>query len=397
MNLELDYKLLEPYSREANEVTLILEKNVRQLINLLKGNDLIIYLDNSLTFWVRLTNVPEDLGLYTDWALVRIQTLLSEDSLTSIGIGFPGHNVLGLWRFEYSKNYPLPLPQEILSEEKDIGDLVIGLQKIFEEIKKDPEKYNRYVENNLPTLYKTGYISVKDYYEICPEESIRLTEEQGQEILGSSPHYIFVDLTLRKFFEIFTKVHSSMTGLDPGKYGGDKEYYENITGVSIDPLYSDIDSPQTLKQFAKGGILRSGIFDLVHSKVCLVPEDLCPYDGYPTKNLWRIYLCILDNNFLSMALKGYLVVKKEVILAREKEIFGILRGQGLIRLSPTPSHNIHNTSVRMDGVKKRADEEIYLDKLYPLDSPEKMEEIEKRVLNFEPLSIGLLYKQKRNG
>ena len=129
MNLELDYKLLEPYSREANEVTLILEKNVRQLINLLKGNDLTTYLDNSLTFWIRLTNVPEDLGLYVDWALVRIQTLLSEDSLTSIGICFPGHNVLGVWRFEYSKNYPLPLPQEILSEEKDIGELIKDLRR----------------------------------------------------------------------------------------------------------------------------------------------------------------------------------------------------------------------------------------------------------------------------
>lgn len=397
MKLELDYKLLEPYSREANEVTLILEKNVRQLINFLKGNDLTTYLDNSLTFWIKLTNVPEDLGLYIDWALVRIQTLLSEDSLTSIGICFPGHNVLGTWRFEYSKNYPLPLPQEILSEEKDIRELITGLQEIFEEIKKDPEKYNRYIENNLPTLYRTGYISVKDYYEICSEESIKLTEEQRQEILESPPHYIFMDLTLRKFFEIFTRVHSSMTGLDPKKYGGDKEYYENITGVSIDPLYSDIDSPQVLKQFAKGGILRSGVFDLVHSKVCLVPEDLCPYDGYPTKNLWRIYLNILDNNFLSMVLKGYLAVKKEVILAREKEIFGILRGQGLIRLSPTPSHNIYNTSIRMNGVKKPANEEIYLDKLYPLDSPEKMKEIEKRMLKVEPLSVGLLYRQESNG
>ena len=51
MKLELDYKLLEPYSREANEITLILEKNVRQLINLLKGNDLTTYLDKSLTFF----------------------------------------------------------------------------------------------------------------------------------------------------------------------------------------------------------------------------------------------------------------------------------------------------------------------------------------------------------
>ena len=186
-----------------------------------------------------------------------------------------------------------------------------------------------------------------------------------------------------------------MMGLDPKKYGGDKEYYENITGVSLAPLFVDLDSPQVFRQFSKGGYLQGGTFDLIYTKICLVPEDLCPFDNYPIKNLWRIHLNILDNSFIDLTLKGYLAVKKEVILTREKEIFNIIQHKGLIRLSSTPLHDIHNTSPRFgDQGVGRDEDKVYLDKLYPLDSLERLEKVKEKIQKFEPINNGLLHKQK---
>jgi hypothetical protein len=393
MDLTLDYKLLKSLSKETNEITLISKKNAKQLIDIIV-NSSFTYLDGTLIFWVELINVPENLGFYINWALIYIQA--SGPNCLSMVIGFPGHEiVLGRWRFEYSENQPLPFPSEILITKKDIGSLVDRIQEILREIEKDSDEYNKYIENNLPILYRTGYITIKDYYEICPEEDIKLSEEQKTEILNSPPHYIYVDLTLRKYLEIFTKLHSTMMGLDPEKYGGDKEYYENITGISLAPLYVDLDSPQVFRQFAKGGCLQRGIFDLIYTKICLVPEDLCPFDNYPIKNLWRIHLNILDNSFIDLALKGYLAVKKEVILIREREIFNIIQHKGLIRLSSTPLHEIHNTSLRFgDQGVGRDEDKVYLDKLYPFDSLERLEKVKEKIQKFEPINNGLLHKQK---
>ena len=203
MNLKLDYKLLESFPKETNEIILISKKNAKQLIDIIV-NSSFTYLDGTLTFWVELINVPENLGFYINWALIYIQAS-SPDYLFMV-IGFPGHElVLGRWRFEYSENQPPSLPPEVLITKKDIGNLIDRIREIIKEAEKDSDEYNKYVENNLPILYKTGYITVKDYYEICPEEDIKLSEEQKTEILNSPPHYIFVDLTLRKYFEIFTK------------------------------------------------------------------------------------------------------------------------------------------------------------------------------------------------
>ena len=215
MDLTLDYKLLESFSKETNEIILISKKNAKQLIDII-ANSSFSYLDGTLTFWVELINIPENLGFYINWALVYLQA--SGPDCLSMVIGFPGHElVLGRWRFEYSENQPLPFTSEILITKKDIGNLIDRIQEIISEVEKDSDEYNKYVKNNLPILYKTGYITVKDYYEICPEEDIKLSEEQKTEILNSPPHYIFVDLTLRKYFEIFTKLHSTMMGLDPKK------------------------------------------------------------------------------------------------------------------------------------------------------------------------------------
>ena len=393
MNLTLDYKLLESFPKETNEIILISKKNAEQLIDVIVNNNF-TYHDGTLIFWVELINIPENLGFYINWALIYIQAY-GADCLSMV-IGFPGHElVLGRWRFEYLENQPLPFPSEVLITGKDISDLVNRVQEIIKEVEKDSDEYNRYIENNLPILYKTGYITTKDYYEICPEEDIKLSEEQKTEILNSPPHYIFVDLTLRKYLEIFTKLHSTMMGLDPKKYGGDEEYYENITGVSLAPLYVDLDSPQVFRQFAKGGCLQRGTFDLIYTKICLVPEDLCPFDNYPIKNLWRIYLSILDNSFIDLALKGYLAVKKEVVLTREREIFNIIQHKGLIRLSSTPLHEIHNTSLRFgDQGVSRDEDKVYLDKLYPFDSPERLEKVKEKIQKFEPINNGLLHKQK---
>jgi hypothetical protein len=392
MDLTLDYKLLESFPKETNEIILISKKNAKQLIDII-ANSSFSYLDGTLTFWVELINVPENLGFYINWALVYIQA--SGPDCLSMVIGFPGHElVLGRWRFEYSENQPLPFPPEVLITGKDISDLVNRVQEIIKEVEKDSDEYNKYVENNLPILYKTGYITVKDYYEICPEEDIKLSKEQKTEILNSPPHYIFVDLTLRKYFEIFTKLHSTMMGLDPKKYGGNKEYYENITGVSLVPLNVDLDSPQAFRQFCKGGYLQRGTFDLIYTKICLVPEDLCPFDNYPIKNLWRIHLNILDNSFIDLALKGYLSVKKEVILTREREIFNIIQHKGLIRLSSTPLHEIHDTSLRFGNQGVRDEDKVYLDKLYPFDSLERLEKVKEKIQKFEPINNGLLYNIK---
>lgn len=396
MDLTLDYKLLESFSKETNEVILISKKNAKQLIDVIVNNSF-TYHDGTLVFWVELINIPENLGFYINWALIYIQAY-GPDCLTMV-IGFPGHElVLGRWRFEYSENQPPSLPPETLVTKKDISDLANRIQEIIKGIEKDSDEYNKYIENNLPILYKTGYITTKDYYEICPEEDIKLSEEQKTEILNSPPHYIFVDLTLRKYLEIFTKLHSTMMGLDPKKYGGDKEYYENITGISLDPLYVDLNSPQVFRQFVKGGCLQRGIFDLIYTKICLVPEDLCPFDNYPIKNLWRIYLNILDNSFIDLALKGYLAVKKEVILIREREIFNIIQHKGLIRLSSTPLHEIHNTSLRFgDQEVGRDEDKVYLDKLYPFDSLERLDKVKEKIQKFEPINNGLLHKPKTYG
>ena len=393
MNLKLDYKLLESFPKETNEIILISKKNAEQLIDIIV-NSSFTYLDGTLIFWVELVNVPENLGFYVSWALVYIQA--SGPDCLSLVIGFPGHEtVLGRWRFEYSENQPPSLPPDVLITKKDISNLINRIQEIINEVEKDSDEYNKYVENNLPILYKTGYITIKDYYEICPEEDIKLSKEQKTEILNSPPHYIFVDLTLRKYFEIFTKLHSTMMGLDPKKYGGDKEYYENITGVSLVPLYVDLDSPQVFRQFCKGGYLQRGTFDLIYTKICLVPEDLCPFDNYPIKNLWRICLNILDNSFIDLALKGYLAVKKEVVLTREREIFNIIQHKGLIRLSSTPLHEIHNTSLRYGSQEVVRDEDkVYLDKLYPFDSLERLEKVKEKIQKFEPINNGLLYNIK---
>ena len=392
MDLTLDYKLLKSFSKETNEIILISKKNAKQLIDII-ANSSFSYLDGTLTFWVELINIPENLGFYINWALVYLQA--SGPDCLSMVIGFPGHElVLGRWRFEYSENQPLPFTSEILITKKDIGNLIDRIQEIISEVEKDSDEYNKYVKNNLPILYKTGYITVKDYYEICPEEDIKLSEEQKTEILNSPPHYIFVDLTLRKYFEIFTKLHSTMMGLDPKKYGGDKEYYENITGVSLVPLYVDLDSPQAFRQFCKGGYLQRGTFDLIYTKICLVPEDLCPFDNYPIKNLWRIHLNILDNSFIDLALKGYLSVKKEVVLTREREIFNIIQHKGLIRLSSTPLHEIHDTSLRFGNQGVRDEDKVYLDKLYPFDSLERLEKVKEKIQKFEPINNGLLYNIK---
>lgn len=394
MDLTLDYSLLKSLSKETNEITLISKKNAEQLINVI-ANSSFTYFDGTLIFWVELINVPENLGFYINWALIYIQA--PDPNHLSMVIGFPGHEiVLGQWRFEYSEDQSLSLPSEILITRKDISGLVDRVQEIIREIEKDSDEYNKYIENNLPILYKTGYITIKDYYEICPEEDIKLSEEQKTEILNSPPHYIYVNLTLRKYLEIFTKLHSTMMGLDPKKYGGDKEYYENITGISLAPLFVDLDSPKVFRQFSKGGYLQGGTFDLIYTKICLVPEDLCPFDNYPIKNLWRIHLNILDNSFIDLVLKGYLAVKKEVVLTREREIFNIIQHKGLIRLSSTPLHDIHNTSPRFgdQGIDSKDEDRVYLDKLYPFDSLERLEKVKEKIQKIEPINTGLLHKRE---
>lgn len=387
MDITIDYKLLEPYSRDRDNVTLIVDKNLEQLNNLIRSTSLTVIV-GTITFWTEITNIPEDLGFYTNWALVRVLASLAGKPLLTIE--FPGHSVLGKWIFESPNTYPSPLPEALSNKATDIEPLLVRIAQVLKEIEKDTRVYNEYVLDNLPLLYREGTLSLEDYYRICPESRIKLTTEEKETILSSPPHTIYSNLTLRTYLRVFVKVHSSMFRMDPKKYGGDLEYYENITGETLGALYPKLDSPATFKQFSNSSILKGNLFDLVYRKVCLVPQAICPVDDYPDKNLWRIFIHVIDKSYLDLALKGYLGAIKEVLLMRQPEIFDMIQHKGLVRLTSNPSESIHTTT----SLRGLSQDIVYIESLYPLDSPERMKEVE-RLIKLEPLHVGLFNEAEK--
>ena len=377
--ITIDYNLLKPYKEGPFEINVISESNTFRLQNLVSHSQKICQVKGELCFWAKLINYPEDLGLFVDWVLVQIANFPQK---TSIIIDFREYsNVLGEWEFKNIKSYTFP--NQISSEHiNDISLLLDRLENLVKKIKLDPLKYTQWVLNNIPIAYKIGILNIDDYFKICPEEDPALSKEEMEEYNTSSPHYIYDNLTIRKYIEIYVSIHSKMSGIPRNHYGGDIQYYQQITGeTSLLQLYSDLDSSQEFFNFCTQVYGQSCRFDLVYTKVRLVPVAIGTWSQYVYTGLWKILLNIYDRDYIKFALKGWFAKKKEVYLNDENKITKYIHHEGKILLKPNPSVGIqvHN-------------KDIYVEGSYPLGESDRMDKI-KEVITFDnkSLSEGIFY------
>ena len=364
--ITIDYNLLKPYKEGPFEVNVINDSNAIRLQNLISQSKGICQTSRELYFWARLINYPEDLGLFVDWVLVQITGFPQR---TSIIIDFREYsNVLGEWEFKNTKSYSFP--DQIAQEHiKDISPLLNRLEDLVKEIRSDPFGYTQWVLNNIPIIYRTGTLDIDDYFKICPEEDPSLTEEELKEYNTSSPHYLYDNLTIRKYVEIFVSIHSKMTGLSRDHYGGDIKYYQSITGeTDLLQLYPDLDSPQEFFKFCTQVYGQSCRFDLVPTKIRLVPVVVGTWSQYVYTGLWQILLNIYDRDYIKFALKGWFVKKKEVYLKDEDKITKYIHHKGKILFKPDPF-----VGIRTDN------NDIYIEGIYPLEEPSRINEIKKLI------------------
>lgn len=377
--ITIDYNLLRSYKKEAFEVNIINELNAIRLQNLISQSKGVCQTQGELYFWAKLINYPEDLGFFVDWVLIQI---VGFPQRTSITIDFREYsNVLGGWEFKNTKSYSFPdqIAQEHIN---DISQLLNRLEDLIKKIRSDPYGYTQWVLNNIPIIYRTGVLDLDDYFKICPEEDPSLTKEEMEEYNTSSSHYIYDNLTIRKYIEIFVSIHSKMTGLLRNQYGDDIEYYQHITGeTSISQLYPDLDSSQEFFNFCTQVYGQSCRFDLIPTKIRLVPVVVGTWSQYINTGLWQILLNIYDRNYIKFALKGWFVKKKEVYLKDEDKITKYIHHEGKILLKPNPF-----VGIRMDS------NDVYIEGTYPLDEPSRMNKIKKLItFNDESELKGIFY------
>lgn len=373
--ITINYNLLKPYKEGPFEINIINNTNAIRVQDIVFHSQKICQAPGQLQFWARLTDYPEDLGLFVDWVLVYIIGLPGK---TSIVIDFQEYsNVLGEWEFKDIKAYVFP--EQISSENiNDISPLLNELENLIKKIKSSPFEYNNWVLDNIPIVYRTGSLSIDDYFRICPEGDPALDEEEIKEYNTSSPHYVYDNLTLRKYIEIFVSIHSKMTGMSRKRYGGDIQYYQNVTGeINLLQTYPNLDSSQELFNFCIHSFGQSKRFDLVPAKVQLVPVVVGVTSHYYVHSgLWQIFLNIYDRDYIKFALKGWFARKREVYLRDEDKIIKFLQHKGKVSLKPNPT-----VGIRREG------ENVSIEVFYPLEEPSRMDEIKKLITLDDTLEL----------
>lgn len=84
---------------------------------------------------------------------------------------------------------------------------------IVESIRKDPEGYIRYLEDNYPYRMRTGKISVKDWCRITKETLLVLDDESYKiikELSARNPESAYMKLTLREYMRIWKIAYTSL-------------------------------------------------------------------------------------------------------------------------------------------------------------------------------------------
>lgn len=129
------------------------------------------------------------------------------------------------------------------------------LMSVVESIKKDPQSYTDYLEDNYPHNMRTGKISLKDWCRITKERLLNLDEDTLgiiKELASRKPESSCMSLTLREYMRIWKIAYTSLPEHQYFKESSMEEVFRHSSKGSMLYLQSyDLDSKNDFQKWDK--------------------------------------------------------------------------------------------------------------------------------------------------
>lgn len=240
-------------------------------------------------FWILIENRPGTTSTF--WEPVSFNITYLDPCIrgASIAVGErnPAYDFSDIFYLCYADQTENP------ELENDIYNFVEEICKKLITILKDRDKYNEFVINNLPYDHRDGFLSAKEYIEICPEERIFKTSPEELDIVEENHKRtrVFPALNFKGYAEIWVRAYEAGVGqikeAKPGETSLEK--FCRLKGFDI-PSPKEAVSP---KYFYLIHTARSSfeIYDLVYKSVRLSPTMLLPSTATP---FWEFHLYVDD-------------------------------------------------------------------------------------------------------